>query len=31
MNISDKAKGYIQGILNEHNASNIKIFIAGMG
>lgn len=31
MNITDKAKGYIQEVMNEHGVKNIKIFIAGMG
>lgn len=31
MNITDKAKGYIQNILDENGASNIKVYVAGMG
>ncbi|RLJ78341.1 hypothetical protein BCL52_0811 [Salisediminibacterium halotolerans] len=31
MNITDKAKGYIQEIMNENGAKNIKVFVAGMG
>jgi Fe-S cluster assembly iron-binding protein IscA len=31
MNITDKAKEYIQEIMNEQGAKNIKIIMAGMG
>lgn len=31
MNITDKAKDFIQNILDENNASNIKVYVAGMG
>lgn len=31
MNITDKAKGYIQNILEENGAANIKVYVAGMG
>lgn len=31
MQITEKAKQYITDIMKEHEASNIKIFTAGMG
>ena len=31
MTITDKAKNYIQELMSENGAKNIKVFVAGMG
>lgn len=31
MNITDSAKSFIQGVLEENNAKGIKVIFAGMG
>lgn len=31
MHITEQAKQYIEGLMTEHEATNIKIFAAGMG